>query len=46
MFIQKILLQEATEEDITEEQMEAELIKEGDANDIEQVNNSQISQNL
>ncbi|CAH0584087.1 unnamed protein product [Chrysodeixis includens] len=32
--------QENTEEEITEEQMEADLIKEGDANDIEQVPDS------
>ncbi|VVC96333.1 unnamed protein product [Leptidea sinapis] len=36
----KNVKQEAQEEEITEEQMEADLIKEGDANDIEQVPDS------
>lgn len=31
------VLQEQPDEEITEEQMEADLIKEGDTNDIEQV---------
>ncbi|KAL0872164.1 hypothetical protein ABMA27_004572 [Loxostege sticticalis] len=36
----KAVKQEAAEEEITEEQMEADLIKEGDTNDIEQVPDS------
>ncbi|KAJ8713304.1 hypothetical protein PYW07_013674 [Mythimna separata] len=38
--VDKAIKQENTEEEITEEQMEADLIKEGDANDIEQVPDS------